>query len=73
LIAYERICVDLIRGNPTLFLRRDEVDSAWAFIDPIREAWEKYAVPVKAYTAGSWGPAAANSLISRDGFKWYED
>jgi len=73
MIAYERLCVDLIRGNPTLFLRRDEVDSAWAFIDPIREAWDKSTSTVKPYTAGSWGPAAANSLISRDGFKWYED
>jgi len=73
MIAYERICVDLIRGNPTLFLRRDEVDTAWAFIDPIREAWDKSGSAVKPYTAGSWGPAAANSLISRDGFKWYED
>jgi glucose-6-phosphate 1-dehydrogenase len=73
LIAYERICVDLIRGNPTLFLRRDEVDTAWAFIDPIREAWENFSFAVKPYTAGSSGPAAAISLISRDGFKWYED
>ncbi len=73
MIAYERLCVDLIRGNPTLFLRRDEVDSAWAYIDPIRQAWDKSSDTVKPYTAGSWGPAAANSLISRDGFKWYED
>jgi len=73
MIAYERLCIDIIRGNQTLFMRRDEVDAAWAWIDPIREAWEQYNVVPKAYTAGTMGPAAANALISKEGLKWYED
>lgn len=73
MIAYERLCIDIIRGNQTLFMRRDEVDAAWAWIDPIREAWEKYQVVPKSYTAGTMGPAAANALISKEGLKWYED
>lgn len=73
MIAYERLCMDIIRGNQTLFMRRDEVDAAWAWIDPIREAWENHNVVPKSYTAGTMGPAAANALISKEGLKWYED
>jgi len=73
MIAYERLCIDIIKGNQTLFMRRDEVDAAWAWIDPIREAWEKHKVVPKSYTAGTMGPAAANALISKEGLKWYED
>lgn len=73
MIAYERLCMDIIRGNQTLFMRRDEVAAAWAWIDPIRAAWEQFNVAPKAYTAGTWGPAAANALISKEGLKWYED
>lgn len=73
MIAYERLCIDIIRGNQTLFMRRDEVDAAWAWIDPIREAWENHHVEPKSYTAGTMGPASANALISKEGLKWYED
>jgi len=73
MIAYERLCIDIIKGNQTLFMRRDEVDAAWAWIDPIRAAWEKHKVVPKSYTAGTMGPAAANALISKEGLKWYED
>lgn len=73
MIAYERLCIDIIRGNQTLFMRRDEVDAAWAWIDPIRQAWEDHNVVPKSYTAGTMGPAAANALISKEGLKWYED
>jgi len=73
MIAYERLCIDIIRGNQTLFMRRDEVDAAWAWIDPIHQAWEKHNVVPKSYTAGTMGPAAANALISKEGLKWYED
>ncbi|HEY4367793.1 MAG TPA: glucose-6-phosphate dehydrogenase [Steroidobacteraceae bacterium] len=68
--AYERLLTDVIKGNLTLFMRRDELDAAWAWIDPIREAWQQFDEQPKTYTAGSWGPAAASSLISRDGFTW---
>jgi glucose-6-phosphate 1-dehydrogenase len=68
--AYERLLTDVIKGTLTLFMRRDELDAAWAWIDPIREAWQQYDERPKTYTAGSWGPAAASSLIGRDGFAW---
>ncbi|MCL4138000.1 UNVERIFIED_CONTAM: hypothetical protein GTU68_036812, partial [Idotea baltica] len=73
MIAYERLCIDIIRGNQTLFMRRDEVDAAWGWIDPIHQAWEKHNVVPKGYIAGTMGPAAANALISKEGLKWYED
>jgi len=73
MIAYERLIMDLVRGNPTLFMRRDEVEAAWAWIDPIRQAWDRSGRKPKPYNAGGWGPAASNVLISREGFKWYEE
>ena len=73
LIAYERLLLDLIRGNPTLFMRRDEVAAAWEWIDPIREAWDADSHPPKQYTAGTWGPSASNVLISSDDLNWNED
>ncbi|WP_123770232.1 glucose-6-phosphate dehydrogenase [Vulcaniibacterium tengchongense] len=71
--AYERLLMDVVRGNPMLFMRRDEVEAAWAWIDPIRAAWEKSGDAPKPYTAGSWGPSAAVALIERDGRTWHED
>jgi glucose-6-phosphate 1-dehydrogenase len=68
--AYERLLSDIIKGNLTLFMRRDELDAAWQWIDPIREAWLQYDEKPKIYTAGTWGPAAASALIGRDGFAW---
>lgn len=73
MIAYERLLLDVIRGNQTLFMRRDEVSAAWAWIDPIRAAWQQYQYSPKSYTAGTWGPSAANALISKDGLRWNED
>ncbi len=68
--AYERLLTDVIKGNLTLFMRRDELDAAWRWIDPIRKGWQEHDKAPKLYTAGSWGPSAATSLISRDGFEW---
>ena len=68
--AYERLLTDVIKGTLTLFMRRDELEAAWSWIDPIREAWQQHDERPKTYTAGSWGPAAASSLIGRDGFAW---
>jgi glucose-6-phosphate 1-dehydrogenase len=68
--AYERLLTDVINGTLTLFMRRDELEAAWAWIDPIREAWQAYDEHPNTYTAGSWGPAAASALIGRDGFAW---
>jgi glucose-6-phosphate 1-dehydrogenase len=70
--AYERLLLDVIRGNQTLFMRRDEVEAAWAWIDPISDAWEKSRDEPKPYPAGSWGPTAAIALTERDGRTWHE-
>ncbi len=71
--AYERLIMDVIRGNQTLFMRRDEVDAAWAWVDPILESWSNSKEPPKGYTSGTWGPSAAIALIERDGRTWFED
>jgi glucose-6-phosphate 1-dehydrogenase len=71
--AYERLLMDVVRGNPTLFMRRDEVDAAWRWIDPILAAWRAKGDAPKAYASGTWGPSASVALIERDGRTWYED
>ncbi|HUI19834.1 MAG TPA: glucose-6-phosphate dehydrogenase [Methylocella sp.] len=71
--AYERLLMDVIRGNATLFMRRDEVEAAWRWIDPIREAWNQMNEPPRPYFAGTWGPAAAIALVERDGRSWNEE
>jgi glucose-6-phosphate 1-dehydrogenase len=71
--AYERLLTDVVKGNLTLFMRRDELDAAWRWIDPIREGWAQHDERIKSYVAGSWGPAASSALISRDGFAWQDE
>jgi glucose-6-phosphate 1-dehydrogenase len=71
--AYERLVMDVIRGNQSLFMRRDEVEAAWRWIDPIREAWNRSGEPPRPYIAGTWGPAASIALVERDGRTWNED
>jgi glucose-6-phosphate 1-dehydrogenase len=71
--AYERLLMDAIRGNAALFMRRDEVEAAWKFIDPIREAWAQSQEPPRPYAAGTWGPNASVALIERDGRTWNEE
>ena len=71
--AYERLILDVIRGNQTLFMRRDEVEAAWAWIDPIAEAWERSREAPKSYVAGTWGPSASVALIERDGRTWHDE
>jgi glucose-6-phosphate 1-dehydrogenase len=63
--AYERLILDAMRGDATLFTRADEVEAQWAFIDPIRKGWEGYGAPVELYEAGSWGPAEADALLEK--------
>jgi glucose-6-phosphate 1-dehydrogenase len=70
--AYERLIMDVVRGNQTLFMRRDEVEAAWRWIDPIIHSWEENRQQVQGYTAGTWGPSAAIALIERDGRTWHE-
>ncbi len=71
-IAYERLLLDLIEGNQTLFVRRDEVEAQWDWIDAIRAGWAEHGLRPKNYTAGSWGPSAAIALAERDGVTWHE-
>ena len=71
--AYERLLMDIVKGNLTLFMRRDELDAAWSWIDPIRAGWAEHEDKPKLYTAGSWGPAASSSLLGRDGFAWHDE
>jgi glucose-6-phosphate 1-dehydrogenase len=71
-IAYERLLLDLIEGDQTLFVRRDEVEAQWDWIDAIRATWAAGSVTPKGYTAGSWGPSAAIALAERDGVTWHE-
>jgi len=70
--AYERLLLDAMSGDPTLFARRDEVEEAWAFIDPIEHAWsqKENAPPLSFYPAGSWGPEEADELLANDGRTW---
>ncbi len=70
--AYERLILDVVRGNQTLFMRRDEVEAAWAWIDPILQAWEETRQKIKNYKAGTWGPSTSIALIERDGRTWHD-
>jgi glucose-6-phosphate 1-dehydrogenase len=69
--AYERLLLDAMSGDATLFARRDEVEEAWAFIDPIEEAWQaEKDANLFFYAAGSWGPDEADALLAQDGRTW---
>lgn len=71
--AYERLLMDVIRGKLTLFMRRDELDAAWRWIEPVLDAWEQDPSAPKPYTAGTWGPVASSTLLGRDGNEWRQD
>jgi glucose-6-phosphate 1-dehydrogenase len=71
-IAYERLLLDLIEGDPTLFVRRDEVEAQWTWVDRIRAAWAEKGMTPRPYAAGTWGPSAAIALTERDGISWHE-
>jgi len=71
--AYERLLLDVLRGQLTLFMRGDELEAAWEWVEPILNSWESedsYPLP---YASGTWGPAAASALIGRDGLQWREE
>jgi len=69
--AYETLLYDAIRGDSTYFTRWDEVDHAWAFVDPIAEAWRLPESELLFYPAGSWGPERAAELLAEDGYHWW--
>ncbi|MEE3622574.1 glucose-6-phosphate dehydrogenase [Nitrospirillum sp. BR 11752] len=70
--AYERLLMDVVRGNPSLFMRRDEVDAAWSWIDTILAGWEQTDMRPDPYAAGGWGPISAALLLDRDGRRWHD-
>jgi glucose-6-phosphate 1-dehydrogenase len=69
--AYERLLLDAMLGDATLFARWDSVQIAWALLTPVLEAWSVGASPLQSYEAGTWGPEAAQGLIERDGRLWH--
>jgi len=71
--AYERLLLDAIAGRLNLFVRSDEQEQAWRWVEPILDAWKLDTGGPRPYTAGSWGPAAASALVARDGFAWAEE
>lgn len=71
--AYERLLLDVVRGNPTLFMRRDEVEAAWRWAGPILAGWANSSEAPRPYAAGSWGPSASVALIERDGRTWHDE
>ncbi len=72
-IAYERLLLDVLAGNPALFVRRDEVELAWTWIDGLADAWADIGMAPRPYPAGSWGPAGAFALLERSGRQWLDD
>ena len=70
--AYERLLMDVVRGNPTLFMRRDEVEAAWSWVAPILDRWAESPDAPRRYPAGTPGPFAAAALLERDGRSWQE-
>ncbi|MFG6138249.1 glucose-6-phosphate dehydrogenase [Halomonas sp. B23F22_10] len=71
--AYERLLLEVMKGQQYLFVRRDEVEHAWQWCDSLIEAWNNRAEPPRRYPAGSWGPVASIAMITQDGRSWYED
>jgi glucose-6-phosphate 1-dehydrogenase len=64
--------LDLVEGDQTLFVRRDEVEAQWEWVDAIRALWAESGLEPKSYGAGNWGPSAAIALAERDGMTWHE-
>lgn len=71
--AYERLLMDVIKGRLTHFMRRDELEAAWSWVDPILAGWAELDDKPKPYLAGSWGPAASSALMARDELSWFEE
>ena len=72
--AYERLLLDALQGDASLFTRADEVETAWSLIDPILQAWETHQTPpLSVYRPNSWGPPEADTLLARDGRRWLNE
>jgi glucose-6-phosphate 1-dehydrogenase len=68
--AYERVILDALIGDPTLFIRADEVGRSWRIVDPVMRFWAADERPIPLYQAATWGPSEASALIARDGRSW---
>jgi glucose-6-phosphate 1-dehydrogenase len=71
-IAYERLILDALNGNSTLFVRRDEVEKAWEWVDGVNDAWRRSGQQPRPYAAGTWGPAGAFALIEKTDRAWHD-
>jgi len=71
--AYERLLIDVIRGRLMHFMRRDELEAAWTWVEPILNGWKELGDTPRNYPAGTWGPAAASALVAREGMSWVEE
>ncbi len=71
--AYERLLMDVVRGNQTLFMRTDEVEAAWLWTEHLLEGWKKKRQKSVLYQSGSWGPEDSYGLIARDGRSWHQE
>ena len=71
--AYERLLLDVINGRLNLFVRSDEQEEAWRWVEPILDYWQADAQGPRPYAAGTWGPSAASAMIARDGYCWSEE
>ena len=69
--AYERLLLDCMLGDPTLFTRSDEVEAAWTLVDCIEDVWREDQPPLETYAAGTWGPPGAERLLAEEGRKWH--
>ncbi|HMA48808.1 MAG TPA: glucose-6-phosphate dehydrogenase, partial [Magnetospirillaceae bacterium] len=71
-IAYERLLLDVFRGDRTLFVHRNEVEEAWRWVDGVADAWQQAGLKPKNYGAGTSGPAGVHALIERSGHQWHD-
>lgn len=71
--AYERLLMDVIKGRLTHFMRRDELEAAWMWVEPILDGWKALDDKPRRYSAGSWGPAASSALMAREDLSWFEE
>jgi glucose-6-phosphate 1-dehydrogenase len=71
--AYERLLLEALAGRLNLFVRSDEQEQAWRWVEPVLAAWKQDTAGPRPYAAGTWGPAAASALVARDGFAWAEE
>jgi glucose-6-phosphate 1-dehydrogenase len=71
--AYERLLLDVIDGRLNLFVRSDEQEEAWRWVEPIVDAWQTDSAGPRPYAAGAWGPSASSAMIARDGYCWSEE